>query len=254
MLDFSGKTVLITGAAQGFGRVCALAFAERGARLALCDIEDGGGAATLKAVEVAGAEGLYQHADVAREADVAAFVAATVARFGRLDIAVNNAAKEIAGPTLDMPSEAFDEMIDTNLKGVFYCMKHEVAEMRKTGGGAIVNQASVTSSITGVADNGIYGATKAGVIGLTKSAALQVAAENISINALATCGFDIAGDVFLRWLDSHDISRADAEAWFPVRRLGRPEEIAAAVLYLASDEARFATGSVLTLDGGFTAQ
>jgi NAD(P)-dependent dehydrogenase (short-subunit alcohol dehydrogenase family) len=103
--------------------------------------------------------------------------------------------------------------------------------------------------MTGVADNGLYAATKGGVIGLTKSAALQVAAENISINALATAGFDIPDDVFVRWLDSHGMSREEARGWFPVRRLGRPDEIAAAVLYLASDEARFVVGTVLTIDG-----
>jgi NAD(P)-dependent dehydrogenase (short-subunit alcohol dehydrogenase family) len=253
MFDFADKVVLITGAAQGFGRVCAVAFAERGAKLALCDINDAGGEETLSLVRAAGAEGFHQHADVSKEAEVEGFVAATVARFGRLDVAVNNAAKEIAGPTLDLPSSAFDELIDTNLKGVYYCMKHEVAQMRKNGGGAIVNQASITSSITGVADNGLYGATKGGVIGLTKSAALQVAAENISINALATAGFDIPNDVFMRWIADHNISREEACGWFPVKRLGRPEEIAAAVLYLASDEARFAVGAVLTVDGGFTA-
>jgi NAD(P)-dependent dehydrogenase (short-subunit alcohol dehydrogenase family) len=133
-------------------------------------------------------------------------------------------------------------------------MKHEVAQMRRNGGGAIVNQASVTSSLTGVADNGLYGATKGGMIGLTKSAALQVAAENISINALATAGFDIPDDVFLRWLDGHGTSREEARGWFPVGRLGRPEELAAAVLYLASDEARFVVGTVVTVDGGFTAR
>ncbi len=175
-------------------------------------------------------------------------------KYGRLDIAVNNAAKEISGPTLDLPSASFDELIDTNLRGAYYCMKHQVAQMRKNGGGAIVNQASVTSSITGVADNGLYAATKGGVIGLTKSAALQVAANNISINALATAGFDIPNDVFVRWLDTHGTSREEAASWFPVGRLGRPEEIAAAVLYLASDEARFVTGTVLTVDGGFTAR
>jgi len=254
MFDFTGKVVLITGAAQGFGRVCAVAFAQRGARLALCDINDTGGAQTLAMVEAAGAKGLYRHADVADESAVEAFVAATVERFGRLDVAVNNAAKERPGPTLDLPSAAFDELIDTNLRGVYFCMKHEVAQMRKNGGGAIVNQASVTSSMTGVAENGLYAATKGGVIGLTKSAALQVAAQNISINALATAGFDIPDDVFIRWLDTYGTSRKEAASWFPVNRLGRPEEIAAAVLYLASDEARFVVGAVLAVDGGFTAR
>ena len=205
-------------------------------------------------MQAKGAEAIYRHANVSVEAEVKAFVTATVERFGRLDVAINNAAKEIAGPTLDLPAAAFDEVIDTNLKGVFYCMKYEVEQMRKNGGGSIVNQASVTSSMTGVADNGLYGATKGGVIGLTKSAALQVAGENISVNALATAGFDIPDDVFLRWLDSHKTTGEQAGAWFPIGRLGRPEEIAAAVLYLASDEARFVVGTVLTVDGGFTAR
>jgi NAD(P)-dependent dehydrogenase (short-subunit alcohol dehydrogenase family) len=254
MFDFKGKVVLITGAAQGFGRVCAVTFAESGARLVLCDINDEGGQETLRLVEAQGADGLYLHADVAREAEVQSLIGAAVAKFGRLDVAVNNAAKETPGPTLDLPSASFDELIDTNLRGTYFCMKHEVAQMRRNGGGAIVNQASVTSSITGVADNGLYAATKGGVIGLTKSAALQVAAENISINALATAGFDIPDDVFVRWLDSHGTSREEASGWFPIGRLGRPEELAAAVLYLASDEARFAVGTVMILDGGFTAR
>jgi NAD(P)-dependent dehydrogenase (short-subunit alcohol dehydrogenase family) len=160
VFDFADKVVLITGAAQGFGRVCALAFAERGAHLALCDLNDAGGEETLVLVRERGAQGLYLHADVAVEAEVERFVGATVAEFGRLDVAVNNAAKEFAGPTLDLPSAAFDELIATNLKGVYYGMKHQVAQMRRNGGGAIVNQASITSSITGVADNGLYGATK----------------------------------------------------------------------------------------------
>ena len=254
MFDFAGKIVLITGAAQGFGRVLAVAFAERGARLALSDLNDEGGKQTLAQVEATGAEGFYRHTDVSQEAEVEAFVAATVARFGRLDVAINNAAKEIAGPTLDLPSAAFDSLIATNLKGVYYCLKHEVAQMRRNGGGAIINQASITSSMTGVPDNGLYGATKGGVIGLTKSAALQVAAENISINAIASCAFDIPNDVFLRWLADHDVTREQAAGWLPIGRLGRPEEIAAATLYLASDEARFVVGEVLTINGGFTAQ
>lgn len=252
MFDFKGKVVLITGAAQGFGRVCAVAFAERGAKLALCDINDEGGEETLSQVKSRNGDGFYRHVDVAHERQVKDFVDETVTRFGRLDIAMNNAAREIAGPTLDLPSSAFDEMIDVNLKGVYYGMKHQVVQMRKNGGGSIINQASITSSITGVADNGLYGATKGGVIALTKSAALQVADENISINALATAGFDIPNDVFMRWIEDHNISRQQADSWFPIGRLGRPEEIVAAVLYLASDEARFAVGAVLVLDGGLT--
>jgi NAD(P)-dependent dehydrogenase (short-subunit alcohol dehydrogenase family) len=254
MFDFKDKVVLITGAAQGFGRVCAVAFAEHGAKLVICDINDPAGKETMRLIEARGAEGLYIHADVARESDVQGLLESAVRKFGRLDVAVSNAVQETAGPTLDLPSAAFDELIDTNLKGVYYCMKHEVAQMRKNGGGAIVNQASVTSSITGVADNGLYGATKGGVIGLTKSAALQVAAENISINALATAGFDIPDDVFVRWIESHGVSREQAATGFPIGRLGRPKEIAAAVMYLASDEARFVIGTVLTVDGGFTAR
>jgi NAD(P)-dependent dehydrogenase (short-subunit alcohol dehydrogenase family) len=254
MLNFKDKVVLITGAAQGFGRVLAYAFAERGAKIALCDINDEGGEETLAKVTAQGADGFYQHADVSQESDVEGFVAATVERFGRLDVAINNAAKEIAGPTLNLPSEDFDTVTDTNLKGTYYGMKHQVAQMRKNGGGAIVNQTSVTSSITGVPDNGLYAATKGGIIGLTKPAALQVASENISINAIASCAFDIPNDLFLRWLDDHHVTRDEAAEWVPIKRLGRPEEIAAATLYLASDEARFVVGHVLTIDGGFTAQ
>jgi len=254
MFDFKDKVVLITGAAQGFGRVLASAFAERGAKLALCDINDEGGEETLAEVKARGADGFYMHTDISQESDVEGFVAATVGRFGRLDVAINNASKEIAGPTLDLPSEDFGTVIDTNLKGTYYGMKHQVAQMRKNGGGAIVNQASVTSSITGVPDNGLYAATKGGIIALTKSAALQVASENISINAIASCAFDIPDDMFLRWIDDHHVTREEAAGWFPIKRLGKAAEIAAATLYLASDEARFVVGTVLTIDGGFTAQ
>jgi NAD(P)-dependent dehydrogenase (short-subunit alcohol dehydrogenase family) len=134
MFDFQNKVVLITGAAQGFGRVCALAFAEYGAKLSLCDINDERGQETLREVRTRQPNSVYLHADVSKEDDVKRLIETTVAEFGRLDIGVNNAAKEIAGPTLDLPSSAFDELVDTNLKGVYYCMKHEVAQMRKNGG------------------------------------------------------------------------------------------------------------------------
>jgi NAD(P)-dependent dehydrogenase (short-subunit alcohol dehydrogenase family) len=158
MFDFHNKVVLITGAAQGFGRVCALAFADYGAKLSLCDINDEKAQETLREVKARQANCLYVHADVSKEDEVKTLIETTVGEFGRLDVGVNNAAKETAGPTLDLPSSVFDELVDTNLKAVYYCMRHEVAQMRKNGGGAIVNQASLTSSITSVSDNGLYGA------------------------------------------------------------------------------------------------
>ena len=135
MLDFKDKVVLITGAAQGFGRVLANAFAERGAKLALCDINDEGGEETLAQVTAQGADGFYQHADISQESDVESFVAATVARFGRLDVAINNASQEISGPTLDLPSEDFGTVIDTNLKGTYYGMKHQARRCERTAAG-----------------------------------------------------------------------------------------------------------------------
>jgi NAD(P)-dependent dehydrogenase (short-subunit alcohol dehydrogenase family) len=167
---------------------------------------------------------------------------------------VNNAGTEITGNLVDQTGANCDALIDTNVKGVFYCLKHEMRQMLQRGGGAIVNQASVTSSLTGVIGNGLYAATKGAVIALTKTAALEVAKQNISVNAIAACAIDVPGDMIWQWIEETGTKPEQIAAALPIGRMGKPEELVAAVLFLCSDEARFITGHTLVVDGGFIAQ
>jgi NAD(P)-dependent dehydrogenase (short-subunit alcohol dehydrogenase family) len=254
MFSFKDKVVVVTGAARGLGRVTALGFAQAGAKVVLSDIDDAGGAETLEMLRAAGGEGLYLHTDVRNEAEVESMIGKTVATYGRLDCAVNNAGTEIVGNLVDQTAENFDALIDTNIKGVFYCMKHEIRQMLASGGGAIVNQSSVTSSITGIAGNGLYAATKGAVIALTKTAALEVAKQNISVNAIAACAIDAPGDMIWQWIKETGGTPEQITAMLPIGRMGKPEELVAAVMFLCSDEARFIVGHTLAVDGGFVAQ
>ena len=179
-------------------------------------------------------------------------MAKTVATYGRLDCAVNNAGVVQFAPIVDATTESFDLHVDTNLKGVFYCMKHEIRQMLKNGGGAIVNQSSVTSSITGTPNESLYAATKGGVIGLTKSVALEVAKHNISVNSIASCAIDCPGDMIWQYLETKHVTPEQLGSKLPVGRMGKPEELTAAVLFLCSDQARFIVGQTLIVDGGFT--
>jgi NAD(P)-dependent dehydrogenase (short-subunit alcohol dehydrogenase family) len=251
---FSGKVALVTGAARGLGRVTAQAFAREGARVVAADIDEAGGQETAHLVRAAGAEGLFVRADVRAEADVEAMVQKTAEAYGRLDCAVNNAGVVRFTPFVEETKESFDFHLDTNLRGVFYCMKHEIRQMLKNGGGAIVNQSSVTGSLTGNPGESVYAASKGGVDGLTKSVALEVAKSNISVNAIAACGIDAPGDVFHQWLETEKITPEQAGSLFPIGRMGRAEELTAAVLFLCSDEARFIVGHLLVVDGGWIAR
>jgi NAD(P)-dependent dehydrogenase (short-subunit alcohol dehydrogenase family) len=250
---FTGKVALVTGAARGLGRVCALAFAREGARVVMTDIDAPGGEETLGLLQQAGGEGLFLKSDVRREADVEVMIARTVEAYGRLDCAVNNAGFVTFEPIVDATSEQYDQIMDTNLRGVFYCMKHEIRQMLKNGGGAIVNQSSVTSSITGTPNEALYAASKGGVNGLTKSVALEVARHNISVNALATCAIDAPGDMIWQYLEQEQVPVEQLLARIPIGRMGKAEELAATVLFLCSESARFIIGQTLVLDGGFTA-
>jgi NAD(P)-dependent dehydrogenase (short-subunit alcohol dehydrogenase family) len=253
-LSFTGKVVVITGAARGLGRVTALGFARAGAKVVISDIDDAGGEETLRLLRSEGGEALYVHTDVRSESQVQAMIEKTVDKYGQLNCAVNNAGAEVIGDIVDQTAEHFDLLLDTNVKGVFYCVKHELRQMMKNGGGAIVNQSSVTSSLTGVPGNGLYAATKGAVIALTKTAALEAAKHNISVNAIAACAIDVPGDMIWQWIAETGASPQQIMAALPVGRMGRPEELVAAVMFLCSEEARFITGHTLPVDGGFLAQ
>ena len=254
MSDFEGKVVLITGTARGCGQVLAGAFAGAGARVVACDRDAEAGERVAERIRAASGEIDFSHADVSVEGEVEGLVAEAIDRHGRLDVAVNNAGTESTAELASGTEAAFDDLIANNLKGLFFCLKHEIAGMRSGGGGAIVNMSSVTSSMTAVPANGLYAATKGGVNALTKTAAVEVAKENISVNALAFAAIDIPGDMIWRFLDSQGITAEQLATSFPVGRMGRPEELVAAVMYLSSDEARYCTGTTLVLDGGYTAQ
>lgn len=245
--------MLITGAASGCGQAIARDFAARGAKVVVNDIDAERGAATAAAIEKGGGTTVFIHADVSKEDEVARLVDGTIDRFGALNCAVNNAGTEYAVAIDASDAAAFSSVLATNLEGVRACLKHEIRAMRRSGG-AIVNMSSVTSDLTAVPQNGLYAASKGGVDALTKAAAIEVAKEGISVNALAFLAADVEDGMFQRFLASTGIPVAQIMSALPVGRMLRPEELCAAVRYMCSDEARFMTGTTLLLDGGFTAQ
>jgi NAD(P)-dependent dehydrogenase (short-subunit alcohol dehydrogenase family) len=249
VLDYRGKVVLVTGGSTGIGRATARAFAAQGARVVVGDLNQEG-AETIELIRKDGGEGVFVHTNVADSAQVAALVAKTVAQFGTLDCAFNNAG--ILPPTkpLAEQSEAdFDKVVAVDLKGVFLCLQHEIRQMCKTGGGAIVNTASIAGVI---ADPGMspYVAAKHGVIGLTKAAAVDYAKDGIRVNALAP-GL-VHTPMTQRWLD--DPQMRDIVLAGPLLgRAAQPEELAGMVLFLCSSLASFATGQTFIVDAGQTA-
>ena len=253
MSEFNGKVIMITGAARGLGRHTAVAFAREGARVVLTDINEKGGQETLQLVHGAGGEGVFLRSDAAIERDVAHAVTTAVETYGRLDCALNNAAVEVLDLVIDQTEENWDRTFNTNVKGVMFCMKHQIRHMLKSGGGAIINQSSITSHITGMTGSSAYAASKAAVVGLSKSVALEVASEGISVNCIAAGGI-LADEpsVFSDFLAMTKLDRAAAGQYFPIGRFGEAEDFTAAVLFLCSTKARFITGTTLVIDGGLT--
>jgi NAD(P)-dependent dehydrogenase (short-subunit alcohol dehydrogenase family) len=248
---FEGKCVLVTGAGSGIGQATALAFAAEGARLIVSDLDEPSGRATVAAAQKHGVEAEFVRSDVSRSADCAAMVERAVARFGRLDVAFNNAGINIAAaPIAEIDESAWARIVGVNLTGVFLCMKYEIAAMKRTGGGAIVNTASV-GGLIGTAGVTPYCATKHGVVGLTRSAALDHIKDGIRINAVCPGGTRTA--MLAEWFKDPDVERA-ALAGTPIGRMADPAEIARTVLFLASEEASFMVGHALVADGGLTAQ
>jgi NAD(P)-dependent dehydrogenase (short-subunit alcohol dehydrogenase family) len=244
---FTGKVAFVTGAASGIGRAAAVAFAAEGARAAILDRTEAALHETADAVRNAGGEVLTLACDVSRPEEVEAAVARTVKRFGRLDIAFNNAGVENkAAPVAEIELEEWDRILDINLRGTFVCMKHELAQMVRQGSGVVVNTSS-GAGIRGVAGGAAYAASKHAIIGLTKSAALDYAKSNIRVNAV------LPGNIETPMMDRFtggDIQKAiDLE---PVGRLGKPEEIADAVLWMSADLGAFVTGASISVDGGWS--
>lgn len=247
----SGKVVLVTGAGSGIGRACAALFAAGGASVVVSDVAPEGGEETVRLIRKDGGEASFVPADVAVGQEVEALVRRTVERYGRLDYAVNNAgiAGEDAGAA-EHSEEAWDRILAVNLKGVWLCLKHELPQMRRQGGGAIVNVSSVAGLI-GSAGTAAYTASKHGVVGLTKAVALECARQGIRVNAV--CPGLVRTPMVERILAADPGLESHLAALEPVGRLAAAAEVAQAVAWLCSDAASFMTGTSMPVDGGWSA-
>jgi len=251
-VSLEGKVALVTGAGSGIGRASALALAEAGAKVLVTDVKEDGGAETVAMIEQNGGEAAFLRVDVTQEADVEAMVRAAVDRWGRLDCAHNNAGIAERRVTMgEMTEEVWDRTIDINLKGVWLCMKHELHQMaQQDGGGVIVNTSSVVG-LVGVRFQPAYVASKHGVVGLTKAAALEYARDNIRVNAVCP-GPILTGALEWYMNEYPDVGQKlkdDNPSW----RVGLPEEVARTVVWLCSDKSSYVTGHSLAVDGGVVA-
>lgn len=249
-MTFSGKVALVTGGSAGIGQATAEAFARQGARVVVSDIDEQGGQAVVEGIRAAGGEAVFVRCNVVSADEVKALMDSVISHYGRLDCAFNNAGIEIEQDKLaDGSEDVFDNIMDVNVKGVWQCMKYEIPLMLANGGGSIVN----TSSIAGLGaapKMSIYSASKHAVLGLTRSAAVEYGKKGVRINAV--CPAVIDTEMFRR-AAAIDPRKAElAAAMHPVGRIGKADEIAAAVLYLCSEGAGFTTGIALPVDGGAT--
>jgi NAD(P)-dependent dehydrogenase (short-subunit alcohol dehydrogenase family) len=252
MSQFAGKVALITGGNAGIGRATAIAFATQGASVVVSARREQEGRDVIAEIHALGGKAIFVKTDVSQEHEVKAMVEQTLATFGRLDYAFNNAGIEQAPTPLPDQTEAtYDRIMDINVKGVWLSLKHEIPAMLKAGGGAIVNSASIAGLI-GAATVPVYVASKHAVIGLTKAVALEYATQHIRVNAVAPGSIDTR--MFRDFAAAAPEVRQMLISAHPIGRIGQPEEIASAVVWLCSDGASFVTGQTVPIDGGYTAQ
>ena len=250
MTEFNGKVALVTGATSGIGRATALAFAKAGAKVVAAGRREEQGDETVRLIRQAGGQATFVRTDVRVDAEVRGLIDRTVSTYGRLDCAFNNTGTIILSPIVDDTETDFDVVVDTNVKGVFACLRHEIREMSKSGGGAIVNASSL-AGLKGSRDRSLYAASKHAVVGLTRSVALEVAGFGIRVNAVCPAAIEGAMDELFR--NYFHVSREQMAAATPLGRAGKPEEVAALVLFLCSDQAAFITGAAVPVDGGMSA-
>lgn len=252
-MEFEGKIALITGAGSGIGRVTAQAFAQEGATVVVSDINEKGGTETLQSITEAGGKAIFIKTNVAVFEEVEQLINTTVEQFGRLDIAINNAGiGGIPARTIDMSLESWDNVMAVNATGVFYCMKLEIKQMLAQGGGVIVNTASI-AGLRGLPNNLAYVASKHAVVGMTKTAAMEYARNNIRVNALCPV-FTVTPLFNPEIMDKMSAGLSDKlKANVPMKRFADPMEMANTTLWLCSDKASFVTGHAMPVDGGLTA-
>ena len=246
MKTFAGKVAIVTGATSGIGRATAVAFAREGAMVVVAGRREKEGEDAVRVIREVGGEGIFIRTDVRMEADVVEMVNKSVKTFGRLDYAYNNAGAETTAPLIELREEDYNVVMDTNVKGTFFCLKYEIQQMLKGGGGAIVN-ASSAAGLKPVRGHSLYVASKHAVIGLTKNAALEYGKLGVRVNAV--CGATIDGFMLRKYMATMGITEEQAAT--PIGRIGKPEDIASAVLFLCSENASYINGITLPVDGGF---
>ncbi len=251
MNDLQGKVAIVAGGASGIGRAAAKLYARQGTRVIVSDVAEAGGQETVRLIQAAGGEAVFARADVSNPADCQALAAAAVERYGRLDIAFNNAG--IGGeskPTADYSLENWQKVIAVNLSSVFYCMKYEIPAILAGGGGAIVNMASILGQV-GISNAPAYVAAKHGVVGLTRAAALEYSTQGVRINVV---GPAFISTPLIAGLEQDPQAYNGLVSQHPIGRLGQPEEVAELVVWLSSDKASFVSGAYYAVDGGYLAR